>query len=68
MGDVLKDVERAKALHLSGSDKVRISSSMTDFVIHVFQERIRREHPKAGKNQILTLMREAFYNGRRDNV
>ena len=68
MGDVEKDVEIAKRLHLSGSDKLRIASSLDDFMIKVFRERIRREHPKAGEKRILEILREELSYGRRDNV
>jgi len=66
MGDVEKDVERALQLHLSGSDKVRVASSLTDFVVGIFRERIKREHPKASPKRLLELLREELYHGRRD--
>lgn len=66
MSDVKKDVEMVK--HLSGSEKVRIASSLTDFVVHVFKERIKREHPQASPKQLLKILREELSYGRRDNV
>jgi hypothetical protein len=68
MSEVEKDVNRMKELHLSGSDKIRIASSLDDFMIQVFKERIRKEHPDADKRQILKILREELSHGRRDNV
>jgi hypothetical protein len=66
MGDVEKDVERALRLRLSGSDKLRVASSITDFVVDVFRERIKREHPKAGPKRLLEILRGELSYGRRD--
>ena len=68
MGDVEKDVERVLHLHLSGSDKVRVASSLTDFVVRVFRERIKREHPNASPEHLLKILREELSYGRRDNI
>lgn len=66
MGDVEKDVERVLQLHLSGSDKVRVASSLVDFVVDAFRERIKREHPKASPKRLLEILRGELYYGRRD--
>ena len=66
MSDVEKDVELVK--HMSGSDKLRIASSLDDFMIKVFKERIRREHPRAGTKKVLEILRKELSHGRRDNV
>ncbi len=66
MSDVEKDVELVK--HMSGSDKLRIASSLDDFMIKVFKERIRREHPRKGEKKILEILRKELSHGRRDNV
>ena len=68
MGDVEKDVKRAMKLHLSGSDKVRVASQLTDFVVKAFRERIKREHPEASPKRVLEILREELSYDRRDNV
>jgi hypothetical protein len=68
MGDVEKDVEMMRRLRLSGSAKLRIASGLDDFIIRVFRERIRKEHPHASTRQILKILREELFHGRRDNV
>ena len=68
MGDVLKDVERAKQLHLSSSDKLHITSSLNDFVIKLFKTRIQKEHPNATKEELLKILRGELFYGRRDNI
>ena len=68
MGDVEKDVETVRRLRLSGSDKLHIASSLDDFMIKVFRERIRHEHPRASEKRILEILREELSYGRRDNV
>jgi len=68
MGDVEKDVQRALQLHLSGSDKVHVASQLTDFVVKVFRERIKLNHPKASPKQLLEILREELSYGRRDNI
>lgn len=68
MGDVEKDVEGLKQLHLSGSDKLRITSSLNNFVIKLFKERIRKEHPDLTKEELLKILREELSYGRRDNI
>ena len=66
MSDVEKDVELVK--HMSGSDKLRIASNLDDFMIKVFKERIRREHPRAGAKKVLEILRKELSHGRRDIV
>jgi hypothetical protein len=68
MSDVEKDVECIKQLHLSGSDKLHITSSLNDFMIKLFKERIKREHPDASDKEILKILREELSHGRRDNI
>jgi hypothetical protein len=68
MSDVEKDVNRLKELHLSSSDKLHITSSLNDFVIKLFKERIRKEHPDLTKEELLKILREELSYGRRDNI
>jgi hypothetical protein len=63
MGDVKKDVEMMKRLKASGSAKLRIASGMNAFLVHVFKERIRREHPRASAKRRLEILREELSYG-----
>jgi hypothetical protein len=68
MGDVEKDVDRSLKLKLDPDDKLRIVSQLDSFVIRLFKERIKQEHPKASPKQLLKILREELYYGRRDNI
>ena len=68
MSDLEEDVKRAKQLHLSGSDKVHITSSLNSFMVKLFRERIKREHPNADEKEILKILRKELSYGRRDNI
>ncbi len=67
MGDVRKDVEALRRMHASGNDKLEYMSDITSLMVSIFEERIKKENPKLTKQEILKLLREELYHGRKDN-
>ncbi|MEW5996900.1 MAG: hypothetical protein AB1657_04885 [Candidatus Micrarchaeota archaeon] len=65
MGDVEQDMEAMKRIHASGSAKLRAASSLNEFMVKVFKERIRRRHPHADAGRVLKILREELSYGRR---
>ncbi|MBI5228046.1 hypothetical protein HY988_05645 [Candidatus Micrarchaeota archaeon] len=66
MGDVRKDVEALRRVHATGNDKLEYMSDITNLVITIFEERIKKENPKLSKKEILKILREELYHGRKD--
>ena len=67
MGDVKKDVETMRRMHATSDDKLRIMTDLTETVIRVNYERIKKENPQYKKEKVLKKLQQCLFYGRKDN-
>ncbi len=67
MGDVEKDVETLERMRATGRDSLNIMASLSQTVVRVFYNRIKKENPELTETGVLKKLQEELFYGRRDN-
>ncbi len=67
MGDVKKDVDALLKMEAAGEDTIRIAFDLNRSLIKLFIQRIKKQHGKLSKKQLMEKVSEELFYGRNDN-